>query len=115
MTDRKPTEYPTDVQRRDETSRQRAYDEPAERVSETDRGVLRDDGQPRPPAEDDDEPRIDEDRSPVYTPDDERHPNAPDTLMADMGAKPRTSGDAAQDTPISREELEDSYSEDTER
>jgi hypothetical protein len=114
MTDRKQTDDPNDARRRDETSRQRAYDEAAERVSDTDRGMLRDDGQPRPTAGGH-EARIDEESSPVYTPDDERHPNAPDTLMADMGAKPRTSGDAAQDTPISREELEDSYSEDSER
>jgi len=125
MTERDRNDHPDSAQRTDEVSRQRGYgethqakqggttDAPVDTAGFTqapgaegdaDRGVLRDDGQPRPAA-DNTEPRLDEGGRPVLSPDDERHPNAPDTLMSDMGAKPRASGDGPQETPVSREEL----------
>jgi hypothetical protein len=130
MTERDRKDHPDSAQRTDEVSRQRGYGEthhakqgattngpvdtagfpqPPGAEDGADRGVLRDDGQPRPTA-DDSEPRLDEDGRPVFSPDDDRHPNAPDTLMSDMGAKSRASSDGPQETPVSREELEESYS-----
>lgn len=107
-----------DTQRRDEISRQRGYGETTHRdeaenagiAGETraapDRGMLRDDGQPKPSVEGD--AALDRAGLPPVSPDDERHPNAPGTLNADKGAKKQQ----PQPEEANRE-IVDAYSKDT--
>jgi len=80
----------TDPQEKREKSRQRGQDSGAREglareEAAPDRGVFRDDGQPRPGPESPTPPEREEDR--VLHPDDPRHPNAPGTMNADKGAK----------------------------
>lgn len=57
-------------------------------IEDTDRGALRDDGQKdRPESEAEKAERLDEGNTPVVHPRDGRHPNSPETLNADKGAK----------------------------
>ncbi|MFC7291795.1 hypothetical protein [Hirschia litorea] len=70
---------PLDAQQIDEKNRQRGYDEVTpEDAVQVDRGVFRDDGQPKPSS-----PyarKMERSDKSVKTPDDERHPNTPDTV-----------------------------------
>lgn len=85
----------SDPQARDEASRQRAHDPgPPADARRPDRGVLRDDGGPRPAGEGED--ALDRDETPVIDPADPRHPPPPDTMGADTGPKP---GQPAGDDP----------------
>lgn len=102
----------TDPQIKDETSRQRAYDESATTPAqgdnpppETDRGFLRNDGAPRPAVEGG--KSLEREDKLVVAPSDERHPNAPDTLNADTGAKRSDAADG--DIPSAAQELSDAY------
>tara|TARA_R110002072_G_scaffold200030_3_gene357793 strand:- start:933 stop:1319 length:387 start_codon:yes stop_codon:yes gene_type:complete len=111
-----------DPQREQDLSEQRGYGETPGRADQTaeagfrrgeandmgdDHGVMRDDGQPRPAGNGG--RHIDDQRHPVVSPDDDRVPNAADTLNADTGERAATPGAVkpSRDT----EALEDAYSQ----
>tara|TARA_R110000803_G_scaffold87395_1_gene154075 strand:- start:2124 stop:2510 length:387 start_codon:yes stop_codon:yes gene_type:complete len=111
-----------DPQREQDVSEQRGYGETLGREDETaeagfrrgeakdmgdDHGVMRDDGQPRPAGNGG--VHVDDRRHPVVSPDDDRSPNAADTLNADKGAREATP-EAIKPSPDT-EELEDAYSQ----
>ncbi len=74
---------PLDHQQIDEKNRQRGYDEvrPNDR-SDIDRGVFRDDGQPKP--ETPYARKLERSNVSVKTPDDPRHPNTPDYVDEEL-------------------------------
>ncbi|WP_340693980.1 hypothetical protein [Hyphomonas sp.] len=111
-----------DPQREQDLSEQRGYGETPGREDETaeagfrrgeakdmgdDHGVMRDDGQPRPAGNGG--VHIDDRRHPVISSDDDRAPNAADTLNADKGERDATPG-AIKPSP-DMEALEDAYSQ----